>query len=169
MYFIDLNKIKITKDYVYKTYEYNLVIPDEEHSIKNIFTIIAELLNNKAAEFAALRDFPTAVIINLDANITDEEDFITFVNIINTAFFTAIIEGTPRKREYRLDVTDSLKGANCSLKMLKDAINKECRLNVFNYEVRHKDLVYQLVDEHKGGLIEEFKHTVEELNTNAKQ
>lgn len=80
--------------------------------------------------------------------IIDADEFESFVNVCLSWFFAAFVEMTPRAREKRLDVPENLKqGVNCSLSLLKRAINYTTPIDKFNITIRCGDLRFELVGE----------------------
>lgn len=80
--------------------------------------------------------------------VIDADEFESFVNVCLSWFFAAFVEMTPRAREKRLDVPENLKqGVNCSLSLLKRAINYTTPIDKFNIIIRCGDLRFELVGE----------------------
>lgn len=80
--------------------------------------------------------------------VIDADEFESFVNVCLSWFFAAFVEMTPRAREKRLDVPENLKqGVNCSLSLLKRAINYTTPIDKFNITIRCGDLRFELVGE----------------------
>lgn len=80
--------------------------------------------------------------------VIDADEFESFVNVCLSWFFAAFVEMTPRAREKRLDVPENLKqGVNCSLSLLKRAINYITPIDKFNITIRCGDLRFELVGE----------------------
>lgn len=80
--------------------------------------------------------------------IIDADEFESFVNVCLSWFFAAFVEMTPREREKRLDVPENLKqDVNCSLSLLKRAINYTTPIDKFNITIRCGDLRFELVGE----------------------
>lgn len=80
--------------------------------------------------------------------VIDADEFESFVNVCLSWFFAAFVEMTPRAREKRLDVPENLKqDVNCSLSLLKRAINYTTPIDKFNITIRCDDLRFELVGE----------------------
>lgn len=80
--------------------------------------------------------------------VIDADEFESFVNVCLSWFFAAFVEMTPRAREKRLDVPENLKqGVNCSLSLLKRAINYTTPIDKFNITIKCGDLRFELVGE----------------------
>lgn len=80
--------------------------------------------------------------------VIDTDEFESFVNVCLSWFFAAFVEMTPRAREKRLDVPENLKqGVNCSLSLLKRAINYTTPIDKFNITIRCGNLRFELVGE----------------------
>lgn len=80
--------------------------------------------------------------------VIDADEFESFVNVCLSWFFAAFVEMTPRAREKRLDVPENLKqGVNCSLSLLKRAINYTTPIDKFNITIGCGDLRFELVGE----------------------
>ena len=78
--------------------------------------------------------------------VIDADEFESFVNVCLSWFFAAFVDMKPRAREKRLDVPENLKqGVNCSLSLLKRAINYTMPIDKFNITIRCGDLRFVLV------------------------
>ena len=78
-----------------------------------------------------------------------EDDFESAVNCALSAFFDGLIGGklgVGREREYRLDVPESLKTeVNCSMGLVKRAINYKTKLDRFQLTISSRTLQYIMV------------------------
>lgn len=146
MYFIDLNKLKIEKDYHYQTYSIRVEL-NPDMSAATILASLKEQLINLFAEKPAL-----AVVYQIEMAVSEEidvETFLSLVNLTNTAFFSLFITNEGRKRERRLDVPDNLKLAHVNLGPLKKAINAATVTDRFNVEINCGELSYLMADTNK--------------------
>ncbi len=151
MYFINLNKLDIDKEYQYDTRLIHCEMPQNLADIQ-----ISDLAKEFKDQFElAIGDtqtnLPTDFRLELDAEgeATDEEieSFLSVANVALSALFAAnIIVETGRQREYRLAVPEKLAVANVSLSLLKRAINHQCHFNIFNLHIIYKDLTFVLCD-----------------------
>lgn len=76
-----------------------------------------------------------------------EEDFESAVNCALSAFFNEMVNGKlGREREYRLDIPENLKTeVNCSMGLVKRAINYKTKLDRFQLTISSRTLQYILV------------------------
>lgn len=146
MLFIDLNKLKIIKDFHFHIASAELdfdvdksVVAQSDSLIDTFKTLIV----------------PSPVAISYDLTIrgegvaTDEEaeDFLSAVNVISVIFFANMITEDGRQREHRLDVPEKLLPVKISKSIMKKAVNQKTINDVFNLTIRYKDLIYILCDE----------------------
>lgn len=150
MYFCDLNKLKLIRTYNYLTF--NCFIPLESIDISiNTFKQIAkdalELTLNNAAKSAI------EPCINITLAVPDdrpaEEDeidaFLSLVNIILLTFAELNMTGQGRKREHRLGLANTkLQEMHISQNLLKEMVNDQTRLDVFNIVIHYRNLIYDL-------------------------
>lgn len=147
MLFVDLNKMKIIKDFNYETrtgvITLNINEPlmaQSEPLVKNFQDLI------KPCGISVLYD------ITIDADETpatddEAEDFISVTNFLVGIFFANMIKEDGRKREHRFDVPEKLQPAKVNRSVMKKAVNQQTVNNVFNLVIRYKDLTYILCDE----------------------
>jgi len=147
MLFIDLNKLKIIKDYHYQTQAGELLI-----------NINAPLLaqSDKIKEYIHNLIVPCGVPVLYDITINadnsaatdDEADaFISVTNFLMGLFFSNMTKDEGRKREHRFGIPDKLQSIKINHSTLKKAINQQTVNDIFNIIIRYKDLVYIMCDE----------------------
>ena len=148
MLFIDLENLKIIKDYHYETVVQTIDFDFENQSLKTCSDGIIDDIEKM------IKHSPLAISyeirINSDEGIaTDQEadDFLSAVNAIMMVFFANLITNDGRKREHRLDVPSRLTPVKISRLALKRAINQKTINDVFNVTITYKDLIYKLCDE----------------------
>lgn len=147
MLFVDLNKMKIIKDFNYET-RTNMIVLDinqplmaqSEPLVKTFQSLI------KPCGISVLYD------ITIDADETpatddEAEDFVSVTNFLVGIFFANMIKDDGRKREHRFDVPEKLQAAKVNRSIMKKAVNQQTINNVFNLIIRYKDLTYILCDE----------------------
>lgn len=146
MLFINLEDIKIIKDFKYTTKEISTRI--------NFDAAVSEA--KKAFESALsqiISQDPLAVhyVVNIEGEgvATDEEinNFLSIVNVGCAVFFSLFVTSERRDREWRLDVPAQLKVAKTSFSLMKKAVNYKTVNNIFNLTIKYKDLFFVLCDE----------------------
>lgn len=144
MLFIDLEKLKIVKEFNYKTFEIEMKfgINDAAAKIKAEAKKIAAQLLTQHVSVAA------KYVINVYTNtVPFAEDVVSYVNIITAAFFEEFVLTGGRPRERRLDIPQEFQCAHISAGLLKRAINTKTVTDVFNLEINVNNLFhYTLVD-----------------------
>lgn len=168
MFFIDLKKLKIVKDYRPATWEFDVSLPidvpalEVKHAVQNA---IQELKRQ-------FQDTPLAIdyVFNImkPVEVDDEEEFYSLVNVFLLAFteYFCLDQGRPRER--RLDVPDTLKSSvNCSRSLLKKMINAQTIRDIFNVTINWNDLHFTLVDgkDEEDAIETNFIHDLDELKT----
>lgn len=115
--------------------------------ISKLSLSIKEAVKNTVADLSADKTYN--FVFDMCSNI-NEEEFETVVNVILAAFFE-IITGQlrfGRNRERRLDVPEELKtSVNCSMSLLKRAINYRTVVDKFQLVVNCGEFHYVLVGE----------------------
>lgn len=143
MYFINLDKLKIEKDYKFQTFTIELENINIEDSVwinkQKIKEECNKLLLNKPA-IAVNYNFT----IDKDIN---EESFIGLTNLIVSCFFECIITANGRHRERRLDVPEKLQCAHASQGLLKRAVNFQTTIDNFNLTIDCGDFHYILISD----------------------
>lgn len=163
MYFINLEKLKIQKEYDARAYTGTFAF-DINMPIATVREKMHQVFQDMVLEYGA----PTLFVLDLghEGEVATEEEAEDFVNITNVAimeFFKALIIDGGRRREHRLDVPDKLKIVKMSYSLLKRAINSRTKVDVFNLIITYKDLKFILCDE-KGYVDNaEFVHDFNEL------
>lgn len=142
MLFIDLNKLRVVKDYRFQTYEIELSLGSTTAAAK-MLAQLREACRTLCADTPAIA---ASYVINIDIPNIDEATFVTIVNLAAIAFFDAQVQNGGRARERRLDIPESLHGVHVSAAQLKRAINALTKVNVFNLTVNCGDLHYMMVD-----------------------
>lgn len=142
MYFIDLNKLKVIKEFQYHNFETNIELDLNNAAATNkeiIKWACDELMQNHASIATCYRlDFTIP-------NIT-EEDFISLVNLATAVFFESFVLTGGRPRERRLDIPEKLTCAHISAGLLKRAINTKTVTDVFNLVIDCGDFHYIMLD-----------------------
>lgn len=163
MLFVDLDKLKIVKDYRPETFEYDIEFKD--WSLLSLQTNAAE----KVSHIFDGRDgsqLSASYVFNVAAPDVEEpeESFLTLVNILLATFFNYFCLDAGRKRERRLDVPAKLSNVNCSRALLKKAVNSLTVRDRFNITIKWNDLFFLLVDSKDINEEEiEFIHDIDEL------
>ena len=147
MLFIDLEKLKIIKDFHYETiarelqFDINAPLMAQSDSVVDFFV---EAI--KPCGISVLYDI---TIASDDTLATEEEahSFISVVNFLVGIFFANMIKENGRKREHRFDVPEKLIPAKVNRSTMKKAVNQQTINDVFNLIIRYKDLTYTLCDE----------------------
>lgn len=147
MLFIDLNKMKIVKDYQYKIVSREIDFDFEDQPLKKKTETIIDLCEEMIQ--------PSPLSISYEIHLAGEgvtteseaDDFLSVVNMISMVFFANMITDEGRKREHRLDVPQKLLAVKTSRLTLKKAINQKTVNDVFNLTIYYKDLIYKLCDE----------------------
>lgn len=147
MLFLDLNKLKIIKDYNYETRAGEIVVNIDEPLMAQSEPLVRYFQNFiQPCGISVLYD------ITIDADETpatedEAEDFVSVTNFLVGIFFANMIKEEGRKREHRFDVPQKLLAAKINRSTLKKAVNQQTINNVFNLIIRYKDLTYILCDE----------------------
>lgn len=144
MLFIDLEKLKIVKEFNYQTFETEMSfgVNDAAAKIKAEAKKVASKLLAQHASVAA------KYVINVRTDkVPYSEDIVSYVNIITAAFFEEFVLTGGRPRERRLDVPQEFQCAHISAGLLKRAVNTRTVADVFNLEINVNDIFhYILVD-----------------------
>lgn len=143
MKFVNLNKLKIDKNYQYQTYSYNVHLNPQD-SIFELKTKIREIITTESFFIESSLPINYEFIIHTSGSIelTDQADsfFITTVNIISAIFFECFCINKGRPRERRLDVPDTLKLLAGNMSLIKRAINSQTKNDLFNITVAWDNL-----------------------------
>ena len=142
MLFIDLNKLKIIKEFNFLNYQGYIKLNKEDSMLKNtaiIKEVCTKLCEEKPAIGACYR-------IELDVNDATEEDFIGLVNLTTAVFFECFVKTGGRSRERRLDIPEKLTCAHISAGLLKRAVNTKTVTDVFNLVIDCGDFHYIMLD-----------------------
>lgn len=161
MRFIDLKSLKVVRDYVCKTQEVEIDLPNQrEIPIKTIQELVYAALSDKyiktelAVEYKIIFTTPKDFFDFDEENIDDGYDiFTSMVNITLAIFFNNFILDEGRKRERRLDVPESLKKyARVNFSLLKKAINTKTYSDKFHLTIEWGRYTYQLLDQTYEGM-----------------
>lgn len=180
MLFIDLEKLHIIKDFHPQEIKYVLdkdIVADEDIKMSELKQYIESII--KVDDAKLLKNYATSIDITIahqgsDDVATEDEaaHFLSVVNTITAIFFNnVLLGGSPsarRKRDYRLDVPDKLKNVKCPRGMLKNAVNNETTMNIFNLTIHYKDLSFVLADEKDLIKQEDFVHSIDEVDFTTK-
>ena len=175
MYYINLNKLVIEKNYHSEQFNFNIdkdIVSDEKVNLKDIYTAFDNAFNNFSVPFSS-KELAAAFVVDIkpsaDVNIDidNESDvlssFLTVVNIGLARFFSHFITSSVRERELRLDVPDNLKQLKCSIGLLKNAINNKTLWDSFKLIINYGHFSYILADEKEEmPATAPFVHSVEE-------
>lgn len=147
MLFVDLNKMKIIKDFNYETRIGVIAL-----NINEPLMAQSEPLVKKFQDFIKPCGISVLYDITIDADETpatedEAEDFVSVTNFLVGIFFANMIKEEGRKREHRFDVPEKLQPAKVNRSIMKKAVNQQTINNVFNLIIRYKDLTYILCDE----------------------
>ena len=147
MLFLDLNKLKIIKDYNYETHAGEVIVNIDEPLMAQSEPLVKYFQNFiQPCGISVLYDI-TIAADETSATEDEAEDFVSVTNFLVGIFFANMIKEDGRKREHRFDVPEKLQPAKVSRSTLKKAINQQTINDVFNLTIRYKDLVYILCDE----------------------
>ena len=149
MFYLDLEKMSVKK------------LPEEQEMITRFTTLAVVNNGGIKAIYDAASEVVKVALNNTEQNKVynfyfdvktekemDEDEFETTINILLTAFFKHNELKIGRPRERRLDVPDNLKqNVNCSMSLLKSAINIQTRVNKFQITLANGDLRYEMVGE----------------------
>lgn len=149
MLFVDLDKLKITKNYNFLTE--SRVIGDSQ-LLQGTLAQVKDAVKIASQEMLATKPAIECVynfVIEGEGEASEDEaaDFLVVVNAIIGSFFSVLVKSEARERQYRLDVPARLKGLKINYGTLKKAVNNQTMTDVFNLTVEYKDLKYVLVDE----------------------
>lgn len=147
MLFIDLNKMKIIKDYQFKLVSREVDFDFENQPLRNKTETIVNLCQEMIQPSSLSVSYEIHILGEGTANELEIDDFLSVVNMISMVFFANMIEDKGRKREHRLDVPQKLLAVKTSRLTLKKAINQKTINDVFNLTIYYKDLIYKLCDE----------------------
>ena len=145
MLFVDLDKLKIIKEYHWQNYAVETTLDTTMPAAK----MLAELKVVCGRLFEETPAIAASYHIEINAAAQTEmtpEDFAGLVNIAVVAFFNAFIAEGGRHRERRLDIPEKLQCAHVSASLLKRAVNTKTRADVFNLSISCGDYHYILVD-----------------------
>lgn len=147
MLFVDLEKLKIIKDFHYETvtreFSFNIDAPLMAQS-DPLIEMFEKMI--KPCGIPVLYD----ITIKADeSTATDEEteSFISVTNFLVGLFFAGMIKSDGRKREHRFDVPERLQAVKVNRSAMKKAINQQTINDRFNFVIHYKDLTYVLCDE----------------------
>lgn len=154
MRFLNLETLKIEKEYNFNTIILNIEIPDTSISLKQIKEIIEgafqhaqETIENNKSKSIAAHFIVYLLYPSCDLN-SEAEFFSTFVNVFLPVFFNALKEDAGRPRERRLDVPEKLKEkVRVSLGILKDLINTATKYNLFTVSIHGQHLFYEMLNQ----------------------
>lgn len=144
MYFINLDKLKIEKDYKFQTFTIELENINTEDSVWINKQKIKEECNKLLLNKPAISVNYNFIINNKDIN---DENFISLTNLIVSCFFECIITANGRPRERRLDVPKKLQNAHASQGLLKRAVNFQTTIDNFNLTIDCDDFHYILISD----------------------
>ena len=142
MFFIDLNKLRIIKDYHFQPYNIEISLDLGSAAAK----ILAQLKEACASLCADTPAIAASYSVDVVAGNITEEDFITLTNLTTIAFFETLTTSEGRSRERRLDIPEKMQGVHISAALLKRAINQKTKVDVFNLAINCGDFHYVLVD-----------------------
>ena len=147
MLFIDLNRIKIIKEYHYDTVSRNIDFDFERQPLLSKSDYLVNLFQEIIKPSSKAISYE--IRINGDGEATEREidEFLSTVNMIIMIFFANMIKDEGRKREHRLDVPEKLMPVKVSRIALKKAVNQKTVNDIFNLTIYYKDLIYKLCDE----------------------
>ena len=146
MLFVDLDKIKIVKEYHFETaattidFDIDASLMAQSEGLVDTFQKLIH---------PCRQPILYEVYIRSEGQATDEEidSFLSAVNVITMVFFANMTKDGGRKREHRLDVPPRLMPVKVGRLTLKKAINQQTVNDVFNLTIHYKDLIYCLCDE----------------------
>ena len=153
MRFLNLETLKIQKEYNFNTIVLNIEIPNTSISLKQIKEIIEGAFQNaqEVIENNKSKHIAAHFIVHLsypDCDLDSETElFSTFVNVFLPILFNVLKEDAGRPRERRLDVPEKLKAkVRVSLGILKELINTATKYNLFNVSVYGEHLIYDMLN-----------------------
>ncbi len=167
-FFIDLEKLKITKTYNYLT---KVIEPTQEIDLHTISLFdFAAIFQAETVKVLETLDSNTETCFLYRFNTADEkadeeevELFISAINAIVGVFLRSIImpdQGRPRER--RLGIPEAFNCINASKGLLRETINHKTLIDRFNIKIVYKDLKYILVSD-KTIIEQDFIHSTDEL------
>ena len=147
MLFVDLDKLKIIKDFHYETiarelqFDINGPLMAQSDDVVDFFV---DAIN--PCGIPVLYD----ITISSDYTIATDDEVYSFISVANFLvgiFFANMIKEDGRKREHRFDVPEKLLPTKVNRSTMKKAVNQLTINDVFNLIIRYKDLTYTLCDE----------------------
>ena len=142
MLFVNLDKLKIDKEYNFQTFSIDIDW-DTNVAAAKLKTQVQKACANL---FITKPAIAANYVINVQTSNITEEDFIGIVNLCTFAFFESFVLTGGRPRERRLDVPEKLQCAHISAGLLKRAVNTITVTDVFNLEIKCGDFSYIMVD-----------------------
>ena len=110
---------------------------NENMNINEITLISKEAVKNLLADLNPDKVYNFA--FDLMAEQLSEEVFETVVNVLVAAFFQGMRIDKGRPRERRLDVPEELKVVNCSMSLMKRAVNYKTVVDKFQVQIDGND------------------------------
>jgi len=149
MFFIDLNQLKIIKEFHFNTVSREIVFDLEQSVIKQANELV-EVFQSMIEKSPIAVNYEIIIKGEGTANEDEIYCFLSAVNAITTIFFANMILDGGRQREHRFDVPEKLLASKVSRSTLKRAVNQQTINDVFNLTIKYKDLIYILCDEKEG-------------------
>ena len=150
MYFCNLDKLKLTRTYNFQTFNCSVPLNSIEIPVSKFEQDVRKALGPtiEVAEKAAIEpciDITLAVEDDRRAGESEIDAFLSLVNIILLVFTEMNMTGKGRKREHRLGLANTkLQEMHISQNLLKEMVNDQTRLDVFNIVIHYRDLIFDL-------------------------
>ena len=150
MYFCNLDKLKLTRTYNFHTFNCSIPLDSMEVPISKFQEDVKNALGPTMddAEKSAIEpciDITLAVGDDKPAEDSEIDGFLSLVNIILLVFSEMNMTGKGRKREHRLGLANTkLQNMHISQNLLKEMVNDQTRLDVFNIVIHYRNLIYDL-------------------------
>ena len=150
MYFCNLDKLKLTRTYNFHTFNCSIPLASTEIPISKFEQDVREALGptmDDAAKSAIepCIDITLAVEDDNPAEDTEIDAFLSLVNIVLLVFTEMNMTGKGRKREHRLGLAfTKLQNMHISQNLLKEMVNDQTRLDVFNIVIHYRNLIFDL-------------------------
>jgi len=150
MYFCDLNKLKLIRTYNFQTFNCTIPLPSTEIPLsqfqQDVKSALGPTLDNAAkSAIEPCIDITLAVDDDHMAEDSEIDPFLSLVNVILLVFTEMNMTGQGRKREHRLGLANTkLQEMHISQNLLKEMVNDQTRLDVFNIVIHYRNLIYDL-------------------------
>lgn len=143
MNYLNLNTLKIEKEYNYRETEIDLSFAAEQ-PLGVLMKTAEEQIKTSIVE----TDLPINYSFVIETECIDDDTFTTLVNVITAALVKVQNQGTPRKRERRLDVPEKIKQyCYASVSALKTLVNNVCRNDCLMFTIDAGEYHFDFVNQ----------------------